>query len=69
LFGNILKDISFLHAAGRIRITPSKYTHSSNLIPYDHSPLLKYGVLPYSEYDIYGPGTDMHPQQFGSASI
>jgi hypothetical protein len=46
-----------LHAAGRIIITPSKYTHSSNVIPHDYSPLLKYGVLPYSEYDVYGPGT------------
>jgi hypothetical protein len=53
----VLKDIPLLHAAGRIKITTSKDTHSSNHIPYDQTPLLKYGVLPYSEYDLYGPGT------------
>jgi hypothetical protein len=63
---NIFLDF---HAAGRIKITPSKHVYSSNLIPYDHSPLLKYGVLPSSEYDIYGPGTDTYPHHFEFISI
>nr|CAD7589934.1 unnamed protein product [Timema genevievae] len=40
-------------SAGKITITPSKSLHTQLYMPYGQNPLLKYGVLPYSEYDIY----------------
>nr|CAD7195790.1 unnamed protein product [Timema douglasi] len=39
--------------SGKITITPSKSLHTQLYMPYGQNPLLKYGVLPYSEYDIY----------------